>query len=88
MSRGGGCYRETRHVIDLAGAEAAHGLTPGLPSALVVLDGQIAGRWRRTIRATEVEVDGVAYRPFDDAEMQACVPNPPGTPLRWTARRC
>lgn len=64
-------YQETRDVIDLTGADAAHGLTPGLPSALVVLDGQIAGRWRRTIRATEVEVDVVAYRPFDDVEMQA-----------------
>lgn len=64
-------YQESRGVIDLVGAEAAHRDTPGLPSALVLVDGQIAGRWRRRIRAADVDVEVVAYRPFETAEASA-----------------
>lgn len=58
-------YQDSRDVIDLSGAEAAHRDTPGLPSALVLVDGQIAGRWRRRIRVAHVDVEVVSYRPFD-----------------------
>lgn len=61
-------YSESRDVIDLSGAEAAHRDSPGLPSAMVLVEGQIAGRWRRKIRAAHIDVEVVAYRPLDDAE--------------------
>jgi hypothetical protein len=64
-------YQESRDVIDVSGAEAARRLTAGLPSALVVVDGQIAGRWRRTVRIGWVDVEVVCHRPFDRVEMAA-----------------
>lgn len=61
-------YAESRDVVDLAGLEATHRDTPGLPSAVVLLDGQIAGRWRRKLRPAHLDVEVVAYRQLDDAE--------------------
>lgn len=61
-------YAESRDVVDLAGLEATHRDMPGLPSAVVLLDGQIAGRWRRKLRAAHLDVEVVAYRQLDDAE--------------------
>lgn len=64
-------YRDSRDVIDLSGAEAARRGTPGLPSALVIVDGQIAGRWLRRVRAAQVDVEVALHRPFDEAEAVA-----------------
>lgn len=64
-------YRDSRDVIDLSGAEAERRGTPGLPSALVIVDGQIAGRWRRRVRAAQVDVEVALHRPFDEAEAVA-----------------
>ena len=61
-------YAESRDVVDLAGLEAMHRDPPGLPSAVVLVDGQIAGRWRRKLRAAHLDVEAVAYRQLDDAE--------------------
>lgn len=64
-------YSDSRGVIDLSGADAALRDTPGLPTALVVIDGQITGRWRRTVRASHVDIDVVSHRPLDGAETAA-----------------
>jgi len=64
-------YAESRDAVDVAGLEAMHRDTPGLPSAIVLIDGQIAGRWRRKVRTNHLDVEVVAYRPLDDAEKAA-----------------
>lgn len=64
-------YQDSRDVVDLSGSDATHRDTPGLPSALVMVDGQIAGRWRRRMPVTRVDVEVVCHRPFNDAEMVA-----------------
>lgn len=64
-------YSDSRGVIDLSGAEAAHRDIAGLPSALVVVDGQVAGRWRRRVRASRVDIEVVGHRPLDAAEVAA-----------------
>lgn len=44
---------------------------PGLPNGLVIVDGQLAGHWRRTPASERLDVEVVALRPFDDAEQEA-----------------
>lgn len=61
-------YRDSRDVTDLSGIEAANRDTLGLPSALVLVDGQVVGRWRRKIRAAHVDVDVVCHRRLSDPE--------------------
>jgi hypothetical protein len=64
-------YRESRHVVDLAG------FTDSLPNGrsvfngVVVLNGQIAGHWRRALKRREVVFDVALYRPLDDAQRGA-----------------
>jgi hypothetical protein len=64
-------YRESRHVVDLAG------FTDSLPNGrsifngVVVLDGQIAGHWKRAFKRREVVFDVALYRPLDDAQRGA-----------------
>lgn len=44
---------------------------PGTPIGLLVVDGQLAGHWRRTLGRTEVLLDVLLLRRFDDAEQAA-----------------
>jgi hypothetical protein len=42
-----------------------------LPNGVIVVDTQVAGRWKRTVRADTVVLDTVRCRPFDAAETAA-----------------
>jgi hypothetical protein len=66
-------YTQSRYLLDLddlAAAAAAAG-KGSLPNGVIVVDTQVAGRWRRTVRADTVVLDTVLYWPFDAAETAA-----------------
>ena len=44
---------------------------PGTPIGLLVVDGQLAGHWRRTLGRAEVLLNVLLLRAFDDAEQAA-----------------
>jgi hypothetical protein len=64
-------YSDTRWLADVAGA--AGPLLAGWPgfNSVVVLDGQVAGRWRRTLRRDGVVVEAALHAPLDDAQRRA-----------------
>jgi len=59
-------YRESKDVVDVDGRLRALG-DIGYYHA-VVIDGQVIGRWRRTLRARGVEVEVSPLRPLEAAE--------------------
>lgn len=64
-------YQETRRAIDADGWEGRAAGTTGLALAPLFVDGQIRGRWRRTIRGDSVTIDVHLYRPLDPGEAAA-----------------
>ncbi|WP_166346058.1 winged helix DNA-binding domain-containing protein [Phytoactinopolyspora limicola] len=59
-------YTESRAVYDIAGLDAAKRPERGAYNGVVLLDTQVAGNWKRTIKSKDVVVDLQLYRPFDD----------------------
>ncbi|MFI0482338.1 winged helix DNA-binding domain-containing protein [Actinomadura sp. 9N215] len=64
-------YRQSKHLLDLGGAASAALGRRGLPNGVIVVDTQVAGRWRRTVRADAVVLEAALYRPLDAAETAA-----------------
>ncbi|MFD1546341.1 winged helix DNA-binding domain-containing protein [Nonomuraea guangzhouensis] len=64
-------YRQSRHLLDLGGLVAAAPDKLALPNGVIVVDTQVAGRWRRTVRADAVVLEAALYRPFGAAETAA-----------------
>ncbi|WP_157253991.1 winged helix DNA-binding domain-containing protein [Nonomuraea typhae] len=64
-------YRQSRHLLDLGGLMAAAPDGLALPNGVIVVDTQVAGRWRRTVRADAVVLEATLYRPFGAAETAA-----------------
>ena len=63
-------YTETKSVIAPTGRPWSPADRP--PANLVILvDGRIAGYWRRTIKRHEVVIEAGLCEPFDDAQMAA-----------------
>ncbi|SEF93038.1 Winged helix DNA-binding domain-containing protein [Nonomuraea solani] len=64
-------YRQSKHLLDLGGLLVAAPDKLALPNGVIVVDTQVAGRWRRTVRAGAVVLEAVLYRPFGAAETAA-----------------
>ncbi|TMR31332.1 winged helix DNA-binding domain-containing protein [Nonomuraea zeae] len=64
-------YRQSKHLLDLGGLVAAAPDRLALPNGVIVVDTQVAGRWRRTVRAGAVVLEAALYRPFGAAETAA-----------------
>jgi hypothetical protein len=62
-------YRQSKYLLDLGGLAASNKL--GLPNGVIVVDTQVAGRWKRTVRADGVVLEAALYRPFNAAETTA-----------------
>jgi Winged helix DNA-binding domain len=60
-------YGESKYAVDLSGAAA----TRPIFNHAVVLDSQVAGHWKRTLRRTTVDIQAALYSPFDAAQSQA-----------------
>ncbi|MFI0451494.1 winged helix DNA-binding domain-containing protein [Actinomadura sp. 6N118] len=64
-------YRQSKHLLDLGGLVAAAPDKLALPNGVIVVDTQVAGRWKRTVRADAVVLEAALFRPFDAAETAA-----------------
>jgi hypothetical protein len=64
-------YGESRFVLDLAGRVRPLPPMPGVFAPVVVLDGQVAGRWRRTLTGGAVVVEAALDLPFSEAQARA-----------------
>jgi Winged helix DNA-binding domain len=64
-------YTESKFVLDLAGPGRDRALSRSIFSHAVLLDGQLAGRWRRTLTKDSVLVEVALYAPLDDAQTRA-----------------
>ena len=64
-------YSESRYMLDLAGAAPALPPSRVVFNHVVLLDGQLAGRWMRTVQRGAVVVEAALDRPFDDAQSHA-----------------
>jgi len=64
-------YRQTKYVFD--GADVLRTLPGGRPvyNLVMVLDGQLAGHWKRSLTGDEVVIEVLLHRPLDDAEHAA-----------------
>jgi hypothetical protein len=62
-------YSQSRSVLNLAGRT----LLPTRPVfiGVVILDGQLAGHWKRTVGRDTVAFEVALYEPFDDAQTKA-----------------
>ena len=63
-------YSETKHVLARPGATWSPAERP-LFNLVVLLDGRVAGHWRRTLRRGQVVVEAVLLDPFDAAQLSA-----------------
>ena len=64
-------YTETKRVIAPPGAAVVAGGPPRSPISSILLDGRVAGFWRRSMRRDEVVVEVALLEPFDDAQTAA-----------------
>jgi hypothetical protein len=64
-------FAESKYVLDVSGT--ARALPPGtvVPNGVLLLDGQVAGHWRRTSTKDTLLVEAVLYRALAPAESEA-----------------
>jgi hypothetical protein len=65
-------FNDSKYLLDASGAARAYtGGDRRVFNGLVILDGQLAGHWRRRVTATEVLIETQLYRPLDAAGRRA-----------------
>jgi hypothetical protein len=64
-------YRQTKDVVDIARRWSSLPPATSLPNGVAILDSQLAGHWKRTVRRRSVIFDVALYEPLDDAQAQA-----------------
>jgi hypothetical protein len=64
-------FTESKYEMDISGlARAQPGDRPSYNN-LIILDGQAAGHWKRTVARSEVTIQTYLYAPFDEAQQRA-----------------
>jgi hypothetical protein len=63
-------YQESRDVADPAGREATLGYVRGLPLAMILVDGEIAGRWRARRSGSKIDLEVHLLRRLGGDEMR------------------
>jgi hypothetical protein len=61
-------YRDSRWVIDVAGAARVRAPRQAVSTGVVIVDGQVAGHWKRTMKARTVTVEVELYVPLSHAQ--------------------
>jgi hypothetical protein len=64
-------YSESKYLLDLSGVARSLSQERGIYNHAVILDGQVAGRWKRTLKKNSVIIEVALYTPFDDTQTQA-----------------
>jgi hypothetical protein len=64
-------YGESKYVLDASGVARALTGDRSVFNLVVILDGQVAGYWKRTITARAVAIQAALFAPLDDAQAHA-----------------
>jgi hypothetical protein len=64
-------YKESRFLLDLSGTAGSLPPSGSTFNHIIILDGQVAGRWKRTLGKDSVVIDAALYAPLDDAQTKA-----------------
>ena len=64
-------YSESRPVLDVARVTELPRQGSVAFNHVIVLDSQLAGHWKRTLKKTSLIIEAAHYRPLDDAQTQA-----------------
>lgn len=64
-------YRESRYALDTSGVARSLPGGRAVFNHVVVLDSQVAGHWKRTVKRDSVVIEVALHTPFDDAQQQA-----------------
>lgn len=64
-------YTESKYVLDASGAARSLTRNGALFNHVVILDGQVAGQWKRTLKSGSALIEVALYRPFDDNQTRA-----------------
>jgi hypothetical protein len=62
---------ETKYVLDAAGGARSRSAGATVPNGIVILDGQVAGHWKRTLTNDSVVIEARLYEPFTGARSKA-----------------
>lgn len=64
-------YSESKYLLDRSGVARSLTRDQVVFNQLVILDSQVAGHWKRTLRKDSVIIEAALYQVFDDAQTQA-----------------
>jgi hypothetical protein len=64
-------YSQSKYVLDASGAARALSGDRPVFNHVLVLDSQVAGHWKRTLRNRSVHIEAALYAPLGDAETRA-----------------
>jgi hypothetical protein len=64
-------YSESRYVLDVSRAARSRPQDRAIFNGVVILDSQLAGHWKRTLKKDSVIVEAALYTPFGDAQTRA-----------------
>jgi hypothetical protein len=64
-------YSESKFVLDVSGAARSRTQDGAIFNGVVILDSQVAGHWKRTLKRDAVIIEAALYAPFDDAQTRA-----------------
>jgi hypothetical protein len=64
-------YSESKYVLDRSGAARSRPADRGNFNLVVILDSQVGGHWKRTLKRSGVTIEAALYAPFDDAQREA-----------------
>jgi hypothetical protein len=64
-------YSESKYVLDVSGAARSLPENRVVPNGVAILDSQVTGHWKRTLKKDAVVIEVALYAPFDDAQAKA-----------------
>lgn len=64
-------YSESKWVLDVSGAARSLSTDKVIFNGVLILDSQVAGHWKRTVRSNGVVIEAALYAPLDEAQTAA-----------------
>jgi hypothetical protein len=64
-------YSESKYLLDISGTARAQPPAQGVFNHVILLDSQLVGRWKRTIKKDAVTIEAALFTPFNDAQTEA-----------------
>ncbi len=64
-------YTESKYLLNLSSVGVPAGQQRSLFNGVVMLDGQVAGHWKRSLKKDGVIIEVALYAPFAESEMKA-----------------